>query len=201
MSTTDLSSIVPVRRRPVHVYRDPLELVWVGAAERMGLRITRTDVAYADYDGRGVLAIGAPSILDPDDCLAQMIFHEICHWLVEGAESFALENWGLSNESLVHLGRENASLRVQAALADRHGLRGVLANTTDHRAYYDALPADPLTQDDDGTVELARAALRRAEEPPWAPALEEALAATAAIVKATRPFADGPSLFTRLEPR
>ena len=166
MSRIDLAAIVPVPRRPAHVYRDPLEVVWVRAAERMGLRIARTEAAYADYDGRGVLAIGAPAVLDPDDCLAQMIFHEICHWLVEGAESAALENWGLSNESLVHLGRENASLRVQAVLADRYGLRGVLANTTDHRAYYDALPDDPLTQDDDDTVELARAALRRAAELP-----------------------------------
>lgn len=201
MSIVDLASVVPVHRRPIHTYRDPLEIVWIGAAERMGLRVTRTDRAYADFDGRGTLAIGVPTVLDPDDCVAQMVFHEICHWLVEGEDSVRLENWGLSNESLVHLDRENASLRVQAALAERHGLRAFLANTTDHRAYYDSLPEDPLTQDDDGTVSLARQALARAEEAPWAPVLEEALAATAAIVGATRPFAGQTSLFaqTRLE--
>jgi len=198
MSTIDLASIVPVPRRPTHSYRDPLEIVWIAAAERMGLSVTRTDAAYADYDGCGCLAIGVPAILDGDDCMAQMIFHEICHWLVEGKHSVALENWGLSNESLVHLDRENASLRVQAALADRYGLRDFLANTTDHRAYYDALPADPLTQDDDGTVALSRVALARADEAPWAPALQEALAATAAIVAATRPFAPASSLFVTL---
>lgn len=190
---------VPVPRQPTHVYRDPLELIWVTAADRMGLRVARTEAAYADYDGRGTLAIGVPAILDPDDCLAQMIFHEVCHWLVEGKDSAALENWGVSNESLVHLDRENASLRVQAVLAARYGLRAFLANTTDHRAYYDALPADPLTQDDDDTVELARAALARAEEPPFAPALQQALAATAAIVAATRPLASPSSLFSRFE--
>lgn len=198
MSTIDLASIVPVPRRPTHTYRDPLEVVWVATAERLGLSVTRTDAAYADYDGHGVIAIGVPAILDADDCLAQMIFHEICHWLVEGEHSVALENWGLSNESLVHLDRENASLRVQAALADRHGLRDFLANTTDHRAYYDALPADPLTQDDDGTVALARAALARAEQAPWAPALDQALTATAAIVHVARPFAPASSLYPSL---
>lgn len=196
----DLSSIRPEPRRAEHVYRDPLDEVWLRALERMGIRVVQTDAAYADYDGKGTLAIGTPRLLDADDCVAQIAFHEICHWLVEGADSVRLVNWGLCNETLRDLGRENASLRVQAVLAERYGLRGVLANTTDHRAYYDALPPDPLTQDDDGTVELARAALAHAGEPPWAPALADALAATAAIVRAVHPWATAPSLYTRYTP-
>lgn len=201
MSAPDLSAIAPVPRRPAHQYRDPLEDVWIRAAERMGLRVVRGDAAYADYDGRGTLLLGTPQILDPDDCVAQLVFHEVCHWLVEGADAIDRVNWGVRNDSLADLGRENASLRVQAALAAPHGLRGFLANTTDHRAYYDALPDDPLTQDDDGTVALARAALARADQPPWAPALADALAATAAIVRAVYPTAVEPSLFRALVSR
>lgn len=200
-AAVDLAQIVPTPRRPTFQYRDPLEEVWIRAAERMGLRVVRADGAYADYDGRGTLAIGSAQILDPDDCVAQIIFHEVCHWLVEGVDAMHLVNWGLANDSLVDLARENASLRVQAVLAAQHGLRRFLANTTDHRAYYDALPTDPLTQDDDNTVALARTALARADEAPWRGPLRHALAATAAIVQAAAPTATFPSLYTQLDLR
>ena len=202
MTTTrvDLSAIRPQRRHPEHQYRDPLDDVWIRAVERMGLRVVRTDEAYADYDGKGTIAIGPSRVLDPDDCLAQILFHEICHWLVEGFEGICKENWGLCNQTLRDLGRENASLRVQAALAEPHGLRWVLANTTDHRAYYDALPADPLAQDDDDTVGLSWIALARAEHGPWAPWLGRALEATGVIVAAVHAGAAPPSLFARFEP-
>lgn len=201
MAPIDLDSIRPQRRSPEHLYRDPLDAVWIGAVEHMGLRVVRADGAYADYDGRGTLIIGTERILDPDDCLAQILFHEICHWLVEGRDAVRLVGWGLCNETLRDLRRENACLRVQAALAAPFGLRRVLANTTDHRAYYDALPDDPLTQDDDHTVEPARLAIARAGERPWAPWLSRALEATATIVEAACPFAAEPSLFRRFEPR
>ena len=163
------------------------------------LRVVRADGAYADYDGRGILAIGTAQILDPDDCVAQIVFHEVCHWLVEGEASARLVNWGLANDTLVDLRREHASLRVQAALAQPHGLRRFLANTTDHRAYYDALPDDPLTQDDDDTVGLARVALARAAEAPWGAPLAQALTATAAIVRAAWPTAIEPSLYAQYD--
>lgn len=194
-ASRDLASIRPAPRRAEHVYRDPLDEVWIRALARMGIRVVRTDTVFADYDGNGLLAIGTSRVLDPDDCLAQIAFHEICHWLVEGADSVHRENWGLCNQTLRDLGRENASLRVQAALAAPLGLRRFLANTTDHRAYYDALPEDPMTQDDDGTVALARTALARADHAPWAPALADALTATAAIVRAAFPSVSAPSLY------
>lgn len=199
-ASRDLASIRPEPRRAEHVYRDPLDEVWIHALARMGIRVVRTDTVFADYDGNGVLAIGTSRVLDADDCVAQIVFHEICHWLVEGADSVRLENWGLDNQTLRDLGRENASLRVQAALAAPHGLRRFLANTTDHRAYYDALPEDPMTQDDDGTVALARTAIARADQPPWAPALADALTATAAIVRAVLPSATPPSLYASYAP-
>ncbi len=149
----------------------------------MGLCLTRSSEVYASVDGAGTLALGTPETLDPDDCIAQMVLHELCHWLVEGPASFGCVDWGLDNGSARDLTREHACLRVQAALTGGHGLRRVLAPTTDHRAFYDGLGADPLSGADP-SVPLARAALSRATEPPWAPHLEQALRATATVVRA-----------------
>ena len=44
-----------------------------------------------------------------------------------------------------HVVREHACLRFAADLSARFGLRGAMAPTTEHRAYYDALPDAPLT--------------------------------------------------------
>jgi hypothetical protein len=172
-----------VSRPILHRYEDPLDRVWRAAASGVGLKIERSAECYAATDGRGTLIIGTGETLDPDDCLAQMIFHELCHSLVQGPESFEVPDWGLCNESDRDLPREHACLRVQAFLAGRHGLREVLAPTTDHRAFYDALGADPL-EGDDPSVPLARRAAVRARRAPWAPHLERALAATAAIARA-----------------
>ena len=170
-------------RTPVAPYFDPLNGIWLAAAERIGLRIERSEEVFASTDGQGNLTL-ASSDLDPDDCLAQMIFHELCHSLVEGPESLDRADWGLDNETDVDVPREHACLRVQAALAAPLGLRWFLAPTTDHRAFYDALPDDPLAPADDATSVLARAGLARAARPPWGPALQEALAATEQVVQA-----------------
>jgi len=166
-------------------YDDPLSLVWLHAAERMGMRVERSHEAYASWNGAGVLTIGSPETLDPDDCLAQMIFHEACHALVEGSESWHKLDWGLGAgpHQKVH---EHACLRLQAALADRHGLRPFFAATTVFRPYYDWLPADPLAAGDDPAIEMAQAAWARATEGPWGAPLEEALERTAQISRALR---------------
>jgi hypothetical protein len=170
-------------QRPItHRYMDPLDAVWLAAARRMGLTVIRSAEVYASTDGRGTLAIGAPETLDADDSLAQMILHEICHSLVEGPEGLRRPDWGLCNLSAADLVREHACLRLQAALADRHGLRTVLAPTTDHRPFYDRLGDDPLAAEGEPSVALARAALDRVGAPPWGPHLGRALSATAAIV-------------------
>lgn len=195
-------------REVTHRYDDPLDRIWVEAARRVGLRIERSGEVYASTDGRGVLTLGVDETLDADDCLAQMIFHELCHSLVQGPESFEVIDWGLDNESERDLMREHACLRAQALLAGRYGLRVVLAPTTDHRVFYDALPRDPLapvsgaiTPDDRESIRLARVAVVRAERDPWAPHLLAALDATATIAASVASYADPSSLWSRVDPR
>lgn len=201
ISASELSAILPVQRLPKSEYLDPLETIWVRALEKLGIKVVFSTGAYADLDGKGTLSIGTTRNLDPDDCVAQIIFHEICHWLIEGIDSVHKVNWGVVNTSLADLDREYATLRLQAALAEPYGLRKFLANTTDHRAYYDALPKDPFAQSNDGTAQLARVGLARASSPPWAPVLQQALAATQAIVAATASMALPPSLYCLYEPQ
>jgi putative zinc- or iron-chelating protein len=172
-----------------HRYLDPLAQVWLGAARRIGLGVVRTPDAYAATDGRGTLAIGGDAALDADDSLAQMIFHELCHSLVEGEASFARADWGMDNTGPDHDWREHACLRVQWVLAGRHGLRAVFAPTTDFRAFWDQLAGDVLADRSDPSVGAAIAGLRRVALPPWAPALEDALTASAQIAAAAARFA------------
>lgn len=167
--------------------------MWVEAARRIGLRVVRTPDAYAATDGAGTLAIGDAATLDADDSLAQMIFHELCHSLVEGEDSFRRADWGMDNTGPDHDWREHACLRTQWVLAGRHGLRGVFAPTTEFRTFWDALGDDALADRADRSTIAAITAIRRAEHPPWAPALSEALAATARIAEAAAPFAGGAS--------
>jgi hypothetical protein len=177
--------------RPVtHTYRDPLDEIWLAAARRIGFRIGRTPDAYAHADGKGTILLGTAETLDADDCLAQMILHELCHALVEGPDAWSKADWGLDNTSLKDEVRETACLRLQAALTGPRGLRQVLAPTTDHRPIFDALPADPLTPRREGSVVLARLGLARARKAPFAPHLEEALDATAALARLV-PASDG----------
>lgn len=170
--------------RPItHRYEDPLDRVWLTAAAGVGLRIERSAECYAATDGRGVLTLGTDETLDPDDCLAQMIFHELCHSLVQGPESFDEPDWGLCNQTDRDLPREHACLRLQAFLSRPYGLGDVLAPTTEHRAFYDALGLDPLAGDD-RSVRLARVGAVRSRRAPWAPHLQRALEATSAFARA-----------------
>lgn len=175
-----------------HRYVDPLAEVWLGAARRIGLRVVRTPDAYAATDGGGTLAIGTDATLDGDDSLAQMIFHELCHSLVEGEAAFARPDWGMDNTGPDHDWREHACLRVQRVLAGRHGLGALFAPTTEFRAFWDRLTGDALADRADPSVQAAIAALRRVATPPWSPALDEALAATAQIAGVAARFSREP---------
>lgn len=193
-------------RSVTHHYEDPLDRIWIGTAERIGLRVVRDPSAFATTDGAGTLAIATPEGLDADDCLAQMIFHELCHSLVQGPRSLLQRDWGLDNEAEDLLAgmdavREHACLRLQALLLRPLGLRRVLGPTTDFRAYYDALPEDPM-EGDDPSIPLARAAASRVTQAPWAPHLGEALRATAELASAVRPYGptSGSSLWSLLDP-
>ncbi len=177
-------------RVPTHRYEDPLGRVWLVAAERLGFRVERSPDVYASTDGRRTIFVGTDDTLDPDDSLAQMILHEMCHALVEGEDAESRVDWGLDNQTERDAAREHACLRLQAYLTGAHGLRGLLAPTTDYRAFWDGLGDDPFAvpEADGGRREAsaiaARVAAWRASRSPWAPHLQEALAATASIAAA-----------------
>ena len=169
-------------------YEDALDLIWTRTAGRIGITVERDAEVYASWDGATTLRLATPAEFDPDDSLAQMILHEICHALVEGERGLTRRDWGLENIDDRDLVREHACHRVQAALADRHGLRHFFEVTTQWRPYYAGLPADPMADGDDPAIELAKAGFERAVHGEWAPALEAALAATAAIWAVVRAF-------------
>ena len=64
-------------------YRDPLDAIWTSALRRIGFGLRRSAEVFASVQD-GVLLLGVPKTLDADDCLAQMILHELCHSLVQG---------------------------------------------------------------------------------------------------------------------
>jgi hypothetical protein len=161
---------------------DPLDAIWLSAIAKVGFRVERSSEVYAATEGAR-LVLGAPETLDPDDCLAQMIFHELCHSLVQGPERLRAPDWGLSNLDDRDVVREHATLRLQARLAAEHGLRVFLAPTTDFRAYYDALPEAPF-DGDDPAVPLAREGWARVDMAPWGPHLRGALRATERVLRA-----------------
>ncbi len=180
-------------------YLDPLDALWLTTAERLGLSVVRSDDAYASTDGQGTLFLGESSTLDDDDCLAQMILHEICHSIVQGADSFGWVDWGLDNESSVdgsvgkHDFLEHACLRLQACLLEEHGLRECLAPTTNFRAFYDKLGPDPFFEgrkQERKSITIARAALARSQRKPWHPHLQRALKASSAIALSLKSVLD-----------
>jgi hypothetical protein len=191
---------MPVGRSIESRYDDPVDLVWLHTAGSFGMAVVRSADVYAAWDGEQTLSLARPEDLDADDSLAQLIFHEICHALVEGPEARQLSDWGLSNRDERDLVREHACHRLQAALADAHGLRSFLAVTTDHRPYYDGLPEDPLAPGEDPAIGPALEGWERARHGPWAGALTAALDATARIARAIRPFTGSDSLWARVPP-
>ena len=166
-------------------YQDPADLIWLRTAEQIGWTVERSTEVFASFDGRGTLRISTPEDFDPDDCLAQMVLHEICHALVQGPENLNKPDFGMENIDDSDLLAEHACHRLQAALLDPFGLRQALAPTTDHRPYYSALPVWPCRGDEPAAVS-ARAGLKRAQEGPWAELLTQALSATAALADTVR---------------
>ena len=50
--------------------RDPLTIVWVIAARRLGFRVVWDRDSFASTDGHGEIRLGMPSMLDADDSVA-----------------------------------------------------------------------------------------------------------------------------------
>ncbi|GJM21655.1 MAG: hypothetical protein DHS20C15_15700 [Planctomycetota bacterium] len=182
-------------------YQDPLDLIWTRVAQRCGLRLERSAEVFASWDGKDTLHLARADDFDPDDSLAQLVLHELCHALVEGPAALRRPDWGLCNRSERDIVREHACHRVQAALSTPHGLRLLLAPTTEHRVYFDALPQDPLASPDDNDCEpdpalpAAREGHARALHGPWADALREGLELSAQLLAVVGPVAPEGSLW------
>lgn len=122
-----------------------LDTAWTQWLHTLGGRIERSDACFVAWLGASsTLLVANDPDLDPDDTLAQIILHEICHHLVEGPHSWAQDDWGLNNQTDEDIAREYAALRLQAALLDTPLLRQYLQPTTDHRWFYEALGDAPL---------------------------------------------------------
>lgn len=157
---------------------------WLGLLRAAGFKVSRSPDSFVSYDGDGTINIAPDSEMDADDHLAQIVLHELCHHLVEGDDSRHHPDWGLDNMDERHVPREHAALRVQAALADRFGLRAHMVATTDFRPFYEALGEDPLDGDDD-SVPIAREALLRFEGWYLRPDVLRSLSAEAANIAGT----------------
>lgn len=179
-----------------------MDIIWIDAAARMGMRIERSSEVNASWDGCGTLTIGTIETLDPDDCLAQMVLHEVCHSLCEGPQSISLPDWGLDNSDPAKRVHEHACLRLQAALADQYQMRSFFAATTFFRSYYDRLPADPLCDngsggDADPAIAIARIAWIQAQQGPWAEPLHDALRRSSMIARALDGITTNDSIWHR----
>jgi len=165
-------------RSPAHPLDNPgCDEVWIRAAKVLGFTVRRTDSAYASSDGRGGLLIGTPETLDSDDCLSQLVFHELCHALVQGEKCLGTPDWGLDNTTDDDAVNESACLCVQAWLATEAGLRLEMKPTTVVADYYQALPAAPLLAGDKAAAIAARAVKSRLAQR-WLPVLRRALQET-----------------------
>lgn len=121
-----------------------LDPLFERVAGAFGFSLLREPGAYVSYRGDGVIRIAPYGDLDPDDTVAQMVVHELCHFSVEGPGSRSQWDWGLRNDDGSDEPAELAAIRVQASLLDEFNLRALLAPTTDFRHEYDRLPADPI---------------------------------------------------------
>jgi len=172
------------RGRPIMArYDDPVDLVWLALMRRLGIDVERTDAAYATYDGAGTLAVAVQEDMDPDDCLAQMLLHEVCHALVQGRRALTTLDWGLAYQEGEGLDEEYATHRLQAHFADRVGMREFFAVTTQWRPHWNQMGPEPL-RGTEVSSRLARRALENARAWGWEDAIHKALERTAAIAEA-----------------
>lgn len=183
----------PAYDRPIKSrYADPCELIWLTTAQRLGLHIRRSPLVFSATDGTGRLQLSTRDDLDEDDCLAQMLLHEICHWCTNGEETRKERDWGFALDGPTDH-REHSALRLQAWLADQVGLRAMFGPTGVYRQYYDRIPTDPCAAIDDSdwektVVKLAKIAIARIQLKPWHPHVLQAMEATAQLRTVIGPF-------------
>ena len=168
-----------------HLYEDPLERIWKACAKNLGFEVLRSRDTFASYDGKGTILISIKEDMDPDDHLGQMIFHELCHALVEGDAGERQVDWGLDNRRNGNPWREHACLRTQAWISDQFGLRDFMAPTTLYRReFWAQLPEDPLSPIegcDPRSLVSSRLAIGRYHSPRWHSPISQALEMTSRI--------------------
>lgn len=160
---------------------DEVDEIWLHVAGQLGFGVSRSDQAYASSDGAGTIFIGTDETLDVDDCVAQLVLHELCHALVQGEGNLTQVDWGLVNTDDRDISREYATLRLQAHFADSYGLRSLFAPTTDWRPYYEALPVDPL-QGTDQAAQIVKDTLHAPLTLRWCALINLGLARTIACL-------------------
>jgi hypothetical protein len=185
-----------VRNNRIAGDQQAADAIWLQAASALGITVARSADAYASWDGKGTLTLASDAYLDPDDCLAQMIFHELCHLLVSGEGARSEVDWGVDNTSPKDLVYEYATNRLQATLSHAYGLRTFMGVTTTWRAYYDALPRDPMAPGDDAAIALAKEGLQRARKSPYCEILHAALSATETLADTLRASAPQNALWS-----
>ncbi len=153
--------------------RDELGGVWCRALEALGLRLRRGSDAFVSYDGRGTLWIAPDADLDPEDTLAQLIFHEVCHWAVEGEDAGQRVDWGFGPPS-EDTTPERRCLELQAGAARHFGLARLMRPTTEFAPWYDQALSE------------ARLSLDLLHSGRFAPTVVEALRATQHLVRRAR---------------
>ena len=179
--------------RPIESrYVDPCEIIWLSTAQRLGLHIRRSPLVFSATDGSGRLQLSTREHLDADDCLAQMLLHEICHWCTNGVTTFEDRDWGFALDGPTDP-REHAALRLQAWLADQVELRGMFGPTGVYRQYYNRIPDNPTHPIDGSEWEscvcsTARIAIDRIQKDPWHPHVMEAMWATKHLRSVVIPF-------------
>lgn len=183
----------PDYERPINSrYVDPCEVIWLATAARLGLHIRRSPLVFSATDGTGRLQLSTRDDLDEDDCLAQMLLHEICHWCTNGVETYGDRDWGFALDGPTDH-REHSALRLQAWLADQVGLRSMFGPTGVYRQYYDRIPVDPCAVIDDSdwetaVVNHAKEAIARMQLKPWHPHVLQAMKATVRLREVVGPF-------------
>ncbi len=173
-------------------YLDPIEVIWLSTATRLGIHIRRSPLVFSSTDGTGRLQLSTREHLDADDCLAQMLLHEICHWCTNGLETFTERDWGFALDGPTDP-REHAGLRLQAWLADQAGLRTFFGPTGVYRQYYDRIPENPIEPMDSSEWEahvcaVSEKAIERIQLDPWSPHVNNAIHATAQVRELVKPF-------------
>ena len=155
---------------------DPL---WVELLAAVGFRLARRSTSYVWYDGAGEVAVAPDDELDVDDTLAQILLHELVHFLVQGESSRAEADWGLDNLTDRDAYLEEAALVLQLRILREAGLERVLVPTTDFRGYY---LAEASAEERPDRVSAAEVGWARWQNWPHRPQAEAALAATLAAL-------------------